>query len=206
MKKMPPLIALALTGALTLTACGDEETPATTESASETSSSEPTTEGTAQFNDADVQFAQSMIPHHQQAIEMAQMAETNAQSDQVKELAARIEEAQGPEIEQLTTWLEEWGAEVPSGSMDHGDMGHGDAGSGMSGMMTEEDMGELEAASGAEWDQMFLTMMIEHHTGAVEMARTQVEDGKNRGAVTMAEEIIATQEAEIRQMKEMLGS
>lgn len=206
MKKTPPLLALALAGALTLSACGDEDTQGTAGSASETSSSEPTSDATAQFNDADVEFAQGMIPHHQQAIEMAQMAEDQAQSAEVKELAAKIEEAQAPEIEQLTTWLQEWGADVPSGSMDHGDMGHGDAGSGMSGMMTEEDMDSLEGASGAAWDEMFLSMMIKHHSGAVEMAQTEIADGQHPGAIAMAEEIVATQNAEIDQMKQMLGS
>ncbi|GAB2857040.1 DUF305 domain-containing protein [Nocardioides pacificus] len=160
----------------------------------------------ATFNDADITFAQGMIPHHEQAVEMAQQATDQAESTEVKDLAAKIEEAQAPEIEQLTAWLEEWDADVPSTGMDHGDMGHGDAESGMSGMMTEEDMDKLEGTNGSAFDQMFLEMMIEHHRGAVSMAKTEVADGKNADAIDMAEEIITTQNDEIEQMERLLGS
>lgn len=201
--KTRSLIALLFAGSLVLTACGNDadEPDAGAGAGGDTSS-----ETTAQFNDADVTFAQGMIPHHEQAVEMAQMAEEQADSAEVKALAAKIEAAQAPEIEKLREWLDEWGAEAPSGSMDHGDMGHGDQDGSMSGMMTEDDMNKLSDASGAEWDEMFLTMMIEHHEGAVEMAQTQVEDGKNPDAIAMAQEIISTQQAEIDEMKQLLGS
>ncbi len=197
MKKLVGLVALLLT-ALLLTACGDDS--------SDTNSGDPgSASSEATFNDADVTFAQGMIPHHQQAVEMAQLAEDRAESPELKQLASEIEAAQAPEIEQLTGWLEDWGAEAPSDPMDHGDMGHGDSTSDMSGMMTAEDMNMLENANGADFDQMFLTMMIEHHEGAVEMAKTEVGDGENPDAIAMAEQIISTQEAEIEQMQEMLG-
>lgn len=192
-KKLVAVVALLL-AALLFTACGNDDT----------GSSDTT--GEATFNDADVAFAQGMIPHHEQAVEMAQLAEERAQSPELEELASDIEAAQAPEIEQLTGWLEDWGADVPSDSMDHGDMGHGDPSSDMAGMMTAEDMSMLENAQGAVFDQMFLTMMIEHHEGAVQMARTEVANGENSDAIAMAERIISTQEAEIEQMQEMLGS
>ena len=185
--------------ALLLTACGNDSTSNDDAGSGDTSSE-------AAFNDADVTFAQGMIPHHQQAVEMAQMAEDRAESPELKQLASEIEAAQAPEIEQLTSWLEDWDAEVPSDSMGHGDMGHGDSSSDMSGMMTGEDMGMLENANGMDFDRMFLTMMIEHHEGAVEMAQTEVADGENPDAIAMAEQIISTQEAEIEQMKGMLDS
>ena len=197
-KKLIGLVALLLT-ALLLTACGNDSTSNDDAGSGDTSSE-------AAFNDADVTFAQGMIPHHQQAVEMAQMAEDRAESPEVKQLASEIEAAQAPEIEQLTSWLEDWDAEVPSDSMGHGDMGHGDSGSDMSGMMTGEDMGMLEDANGMDFDRMFLTMMIEHHEGAVAMAETEVADGENPDAIAMAEQIISTQEAEIEQMKGMLDS
>ena len=199
MKKLVGLVALPLT-ALLLTACGDDSTSSNDDAGSADTSSQES------FNDADVAFAQGMIPHHQQAVEMAQLAEDRAESPEVKELASEIEAAQAPEIEQLTGWLEDWDAEVPSDSMDHGDMGDGDSAGDMSGMMTAEDMSMLEDVTGMNFDQMFLTMMIEHHEGAVEMAETEVTDGENAEAVEMAEQIISTQEAELEQMQTMLSS
>ncbi|HWJ65109.1 MAG TPA: DUF305 domain-containing protein [Nocardioides sp.] len=159
----------------------------------------------AGHNDADVTFAQQMIPHHEQAIEMAEIAETRAQSQEVKDLAADIEAAQGPEIETMTGWLEDWDEEVPAGGMsgmDHGGMSSDD----MAGMMSEEDMAALEDASGAEFDRMFLTMMIEHHEGAIEMARTEQSDGEFDDAIELAEAIEAAQTTEIETMQELLAS
>ncbi|MEQ7845742.1 DUF305 domain-containing protein [Nocardioides kribbensis] len=191
MKRTLTSVALALVAALTLAGCG-----------SDTESTASGDNGGAQFNDADVTFAQQMIPHHEQAVEMATMAQERAASPEVKELADTIEAAQGPEIETLTGWLEDWGQEVSSedsmGGMDHS--------GGMSGMMTDEDMEGLGAATGAEFDQMFLEMMIEHHTGAIEMAQTEQEDGENPDAVALAEKIEADQTAEIAQMEDLLGS
>ena len=201
MTKTPVLAALLLAAGLTLTACGTEDTSAGSGSASGSAS--------AEFNDADVEFAQSMIPHHQQAVEMAQLAEDRASSPEVKQLAADIEAAQGPEIETMTAWLEEWGEEVPASGGGHGDM-EGmedmDDTSDMPGMMSEDEMGDLESAEGDEWDEMFLTMMIEHHEGAIEMARTEQSEGQNPDAVALAEKIEADQTAEIETMEGLLGS
>ena len=167
-------IAFALVAALTVVGGGSD-----TDSNGPTGSTESSD---AQFNEADVTFAQEMIPHHQQAIEMADLAESRAESQEVKDLAADIEAAQGPEIETLTGWLESWGEDVPDegmSGMDHGDMSSDE----MGGMMTEDEMAELEAAAGAEFDQMFLTMMIEHHEGAIEMAKTEQSEGEFPEAV-----------------------
>jgi uncharacterized protein (DUF305 family) len=159
----------------------------------------------AAHNDADVTFAQQMIPHHEQAIEMAELAETRAESRGVKDLAADIEAAQDPEIETMTGWLESWDEEVPDDGMSG--MDHGDSSSDhMAGMMSDEEMGELQAASGAEFDQMFLTMMIEHHEGAIEMAKTERAEGENPDATSLAEDIETAQTEEILTMKELLTS
>ena len=186
------LTAAALTAALlTLAACGgnDDNTDSTDKPG---------------YNDADVTFAQQMIPHHEQAIEMAALAETHADSQEVKDLAAAIEAAQDPEIETMTGWLESWGEDVPddgTSDMDHGDMSSDE----MQGMMSADDMGALDGASGAEFDQMFLTMMIEHHEGAIEMARTERADGEFADAIAMAEDIETAQTEEIATMQDLLG-
>lgn len=193
MKKTLVAIALVATVGLTLTACGDNS------EGDESAGSATSSELAAGFNDADVAFAQQMIPHHEQAIEMAEMAAGRASGDEVKELAARIEAAQGPEIETLEGWLAEWGEEASIDS-GHGDMDH-DAG-----MMDADDMNQLMDASGAAWDRMFLELMIEHHEGAVDMAQVEVDEGQSAGAVAMAEKIIRDQQEEITEMQELLDS
>ena len=132
----------------------------------------------ADFNDADVMFAQMMIPHHQQAIEMAELAESKSSNQQVLSLAADIKAAQQPEIETMQGWLAEWG--VSSDDMDMGEMEHG------GGMMSDEDMAALESASGAEAAPLFLEQMIAHHQGAIEMAETELANGKNADALALA--------------------
>lgn len=197
MRKTLAAIALLATAGLTLSACGEDSGDETTGGTSSDGAAGAT------FNDVDVAFAQQMIPHHEQAVEMAQLAPGRAESSEVLKLAENIEAAQGPEIEMMQGWLEEWGADVPSGGMDHDDMGHG-SGSAMPGMMDAEQMSDLMAASGADWDRMFLEMMIEHHEGAIEMAQVEVEDGENPDAVALAEKIISDQQAEITTMRELL--
>ena len=164
-----------------------------------TTASSTSTGATAQFNDADVMFAQMMYPHHAQAVEMAELVQGRTTNPQIIELAAAIKAAQGPEMAQLQQWLQQWGKPAPSadmGSMDHGS-------DGMSGMMSEQDMTELKAKNGAEFDQAWLTMMIEHHTGAIEMANTEIADGSNEQAKEMARTIVQTQQAEIDTMKSL---
>ncbi|MBU2074971.1 MAG: DUF305 domain-containing protein [Actinobacteria bacterium] len=179
--------ALLAASLLTLAACGNEDG----------------SDSAAGHNDTDVAFAQQMIPHHQQAVEMAQLAETRAESAEVKSVAADIKAAQDPEIETMTGWLESWGEDVPDqdmSGMDHGDMSSDD----MAGMMTEEEMGDLEGSSGSEFDQMFLTMMIAHHEGAIEMAQTEQAEGEFLDALALAEEIESVQTEEIQTMQELL--
>ena len=152
-------------------------------------------EDSASFNDADVTFTQGMIPHHQQAVEMAKMANTQAASAKVKDLAQRIEAAQGPEIEKMQAWLKDWGKSQKAS---------GDAVAGMhmgTAMMSAADMEQLGAAKGAAFDKRFLTMMVGHHEGAVEMAKTELKDGKASEAKTLARAIITAQEREITEMK-----
>ncbi|MEU0188320.1 DUF305 domain-containing protein [Streptomyces afghaniensis] len=154
-------------------------------------------------NAQDVSFAQGMIPHHRQALEMARLADGRAASGAVKDLAARIEKAQDPEIRTMTGWLKAWGEDVPEagGGMDHSASGH----SGMPGMMADEDMARLEKSSGKAFDTQFLTLMVEHHEGAVEMATTEKSKGRYGPAKAMADDIVTAQNAEIREMNRLLG-
>lgn len=175
---------------------------------------------TATFNDADVAFAQMMIVHHQGAIQMADLAPSRAQNQDVLALAARIKAAQAPEIDQMTSWLTAWGA-APSmmsgsatsgmGGMDMGGMDMGGTTSAaessamsMPGMMSGDQMQQLESASGAAFDKMFLELMIVHHQGAVEMAETEIADGSNPEAVALAQKIKSDQTAEIAEIQALL--
>jgi uncharacterized protein (DUF305 family) len=185
------LAAVALAAAVTLSACS------TSGNGEPSSSAEPSASAEAQFNDADVMFAQMMIPHHEQAVEMSDMIlAKDGIDEQVTSLANEIKDAQGPEITQLNEWLDAWGADAAMGGMDHG----------MDGMMSDEDMKALEDASGAEASTLFLEQMVMHHEGAIEMAETEVTDGENPDAIQMAETIVSTQSDEIATMQNLLGS
>ena len=192
MKRYFSSAALALVAALALTSCGNGDSSGA---------------GSGDFNDADVTFAQSMIPHHEQAVEMAKMAKMHASTPEVKNLADKIEAAQGPEIATMKEWLKEWSeddSDDSMGGMDHGSDDPG--GMDMPGMMSDDDMAALDTAAGREFDLMFLTMMIEHHNGAIEMAKTEQSKGKNTDAKALAKKIEADQTTEIAQMKKLLPS
>ncbi|CAL9656543.1 hypothetical protein SUDANB105_06826 [Streptomyces sp. enrichment culture] len=196
----------AATAALVLAACGSDGGSSDNGSGTRTSAPASAEDTAGAHNDQDVDFAQGMIPHHQQALQMAQMAKSQASSAEVKDLASRIEKAQDPEIETMSGWLEAWGENVPSGmpGMDHG--GHGsDDSSDMPGMMDAKDMDKLMEASGTNFDTMFLTMMVEHHEGAVQMAATEQDKGRYGPAKKLADDIITAQTAEIEEMNQLLG-
>lgn len=202
------LAAVAVTGALVLAACGGDNDSAGGghtghgSSATASASAAPSASATA-HNAQDVSFAQGMIPHHQQALEMAKLADGRASSARVKDLASRIEKAQDPEIRTMTGWLTSWGEQVPMAGMDHS--AHSGM-SGMSGMMSEADMTALKKATGKDFDTKFLSMMVGHHEGAVEMATTEKEKGQYGPAKTMADAIVTAQNAEIKEMKQLLGT
>lgn len=156
----------------------------------ETSSSE-----SADFNDADVMFAQMMIPHHEQAIEMSEIAldPASGASAAIQDLAIRIRDAQDPEIELMKGFLATWGAPLnPEDGMDHSSM--------MEGMLTVEELDELAGLQGSEFDVRWAQAMIAHHKGAVAMAEDVLSDGKNAETRKLAEEIIANQQAEIEEL------
>lgn len=176
------------------------------------SSSEPVTSASASsattHNAQDVEFASMMIEHHDQALVMSEMVPERTDNPQIIALAKAIENAQGPEIDQMQQWLVQWDATTPPATDGHG--GHGSnsadtSASGGHGMMTDAQMRQLEESSGAAFDKMWLEMMIEHHEGAVEMSKQEVANGQNPQAIALAQTIINAQEAEIAQMKQMLN-
>ncbi|MFC7883807.1 DUF305 domain-containing protein [Streptomyces sp. NPDC057376] len=193
--------------ALALAACGGADDGDTGGSAGHgghsatASASAPASQG--KHNAADVAFAKGMIPHHRQAVEMADLAPGRAASPEVEKLATEIKKAQDPEIKTLSGWLTAWGEEVPAegAAMDHS--GHGTGA--MDGMMTDQEMSGLEDASGEAFDTAFLELMIKHHEGAVTMAKAEQADGAFAPAKKMADEIITSQSAEIERMNQLLG-
>ncbi|SDM08507.1 Uncharacterized conserved protein, DUF305 family [Geodermatophilus siccatus] len=202
--RLSGLTGTLLAGTLALAGCsGDPGHEGMSQGSSTSASASASGDAAARYDDdPDVAFAQGMLPHHQQAVEMAQLAADRAADSRVEDLAARIEAAQAPEIQTLSGWLEAWGAEATgSTGTDHGSTDHGD----MGGTMSDEDMDALTNASGAEFDRMFLEMMTAHHSGAVRMAETEIADGEDPDAIAMAEDIRDTQNAEIAEMQELLA-
>lgn len=163
------------------------------------------------FNEEDVVFATDMIQHHAQALSMVDLTMGRELSPELAELAEEIRQAQAPEIEQMVDWLEEWDQPVPATGRDHANA-HGDEHGGteetdsaMPGMMSTEQMTALEEASDAEFEDLWLSMMIEHHEGAVTMAEEVRASGESEETSSLAGEIIAAQQAEIDRMRELLA-
>jgi uncharacterized protein (DUF305 family) len=146
-----------------------------------------------QVSAADVRFAESMIPHHRQALEMTALVEARTTSPEIRRTAAQITLAQRPEIELMSRWLATLGRAVPAaGHTEH---------AATSGMATLEQLNALRAARGAEFDRRFLELMIRHHQGAVRMAGEQLASGRDQGMRLMAKEVYAGQSIEIARMR-----
>lgn len=192
------LIATAVATTVILSACTDGNTAGTDMEQTNSSSNQSSEDASATFNDADVTFAQMMIPHHAQAVEMSDVILAKDGIDQrVLDLATQIKAAQEPEIKQLKAWLTGWDASIPGMTgMDQG----------TDGMMSQSDMDALNSATGADASKLFLEQMMTHHQGAIEMAQTEIDQGKNTNAKKMAETIVKTQTDEISVMKDLLGT
>ena len=210
MKKIPALLAALATivFASACTSAAPEQSAASSTSsgsAASAASSEASPSGQpADFNDADVMFATMMIPHHQQAVELSALAPERSTNPELLTLAAGISAAQAPEIETMKVFLVQWNA-GESGMGDMSGMPGMGGTSGMAGMADPATMDRLKALEGPEFDTLWLQTMIGHHEGAIEMADTEVRDGKNADAKKLAQQIADTQRAEIDQMKQMLG-
>jgi uncharacterized protein (DUF305 family) len=219
---------LALALGVTLTACGGGTTqssttspassPAATTGATTAAGSATSPAAADEHNAVDVMFATMMIPHHQGAIEMSDLALSQASTAPVKDLVARIKAAQVPEIELMQGWLDQWGAAMPmsaSEEMGHG-MAHGssttsestvdDFGMGDMMAMSESDLAALQAATGVEFDRLFLQQMIAHHQGAIDMAEVEIARGRNPQTLALAEAIKTGQTAEIAEMQQLLAT
>lgn len=213
MMKLTMLSVGAVVAAALVAGCSNDQADRTADPTTQTSTTSAAVSSPAAgeaHNDADVMFAQHMIPHHQQAVEMSDVLLAKEGIDpRVTELATQIKGAQAPEIEQMQAWLKQWG-NPPMPPMDHGGMGHGDMGHGdmpaMQGMVSEGDMTALRNAQGVEAAKLYLTHMIAHHEGAITMAQDEIEDGQYPAAVEMARAIVTTQQQEIDTMRQLLGS
>ena len=191
-----PSLAVAL--ALTLAACGSDHSMSTNTSPAAQAAGGST--DASALNAADTEFAQGMIAHHEQAIEMAEIAlDPNiGASPEVIDLATRIKGAQDPEVQIMTAWLTAAGQPVTMDATEGHDM------SSMEGMMTAEQMDTMSAATGTEFDTMWLEMMIAHHQGAISQSQTVKANGSNTDVLTLADQIITAQQAEITEMQALL--
>lgn len=151
------------------------------------------TDETGQFGMNDIMFAQLMIPHHEQAVELATIAESNTTTPAIRDLAERIKNAQSPEIEQMKGWLETAGSGM--------EMSHS---MNMPGIVSDEDMATIAAAKGTEFDALFLAHMIEHHKGAIDMVNDLIAGSANPEVKSLGEAIISAQTAEIAEMEALL--
>jgi uncharacterized protein (DUF305 family) len=230
-KRSLPLAALSLTALITLSACGsssggssssgdmegmdvgqESSAAAAPTARSGTAASSGASDGaSAEHNGKDVTFAQMMIPHHRQAVEMSGMILAKDGIDpQVTGLATTIRNAQGSEIETMTGWLGSWGEPMePEDGMeghDMGDMGDMAGSATMNGMMSEDRMAELASAGGPDASRLFLEAMTAHHEGAIRMAQDQLDDGRNPEALELAATVVETQQAEIDEMEQLLAA
>ena len=145
-------------------------------------------------NGADVMFAQMMIVHHRQAVEMAQYALKNSSNPDVLAQARGVVATQGAEIAQLESWLQEWGQPLP-------DATHGAHMMSMDGMASDSDLQKLSTLTGPEFDRLYLELMIAHHKGAITMSNTELTDGKFPALKKLAAAMSVQQQTEIDQMK-----
>lgn len=153
------------------------------------------------WTEADVRFMTQMIGHHAQAVEMARLAPTHGASPQVRTLAARIIGSQEDEIATMRQWLRD------RGQPDPGEHAHHDHGAMMPGMLTPEQMAQLDRARGEEFDRLFLALMIQHHRGAVQMVSQLFGSygaGQDETVFKFASDVNVDQETEIARMQRML--
>ena len=201
MKKLTLTVVALTTAALLLGACGSSDMGSMDMGSSDSSSMDMgySIPESADFNDADVMFAQMMIPHHEQAIEMSDIAldPNTGASAAIIALATQIKGAQDPEISQMKNLLTTWGMPTKMGSMDHSSM--------MDGMLSLEEMNTLGQLKGAEFDKAWAKGMIAHHEGAIEMANDVLANGKNSEILALANAVVSGQSTEIETLKPLAG-
>ena len=190
-------VLTALAAALFLSSCNSQASDGHTD---HQPSDQPVIAGQpAGYNADDVAFATTMIPHHQQAVDLSALVPDRSTNPELIALAQQISAAQQPEINVMKVFLVQWNENPDTNS---GHAGHGNS---MQGMVDEATMTKLESLNGAQFDKLWLESMISHHQGAIEMAKAEIANGDNVDAKSLAKNIVTTQEAEIGQMKQMLG-
>ena len=199
------LVAATLIASLTLAGCGASATSPNAAAPSAAGvPAGPAAKGP--HNSADIAFATGMIPHHTQAVMMADLALKASKNAQIRTLATAIKLGQDPEINTMNGWLRGWAAPAAGGGHDMSSMPSGSMmsssphGSSMTGMMSDQQMQGLAGATGVAFDRLWITMMTEHHTGAISMARTELTTGQNPEAKKLAEQIITAQTTELTTM------
>jgi uncharacterized protein (DUF305 family) len=208
-RKTMLISGIALASALLLGACGTDS-GSTSMPGMQSSAPAAGAGQQAGHNPDDVTFVQQMMPHHSQALDMAKLVSGHSTNPRIIDLASRVEKAQDPEIQQMQGWLSNWNASMPGMStgtmpgMSDGSM-PGMSGGSMPGMMSADEMKQLGQAKGAEFDKMWLDMMVKHHQGAVDMAKTELGKGASPEAKVLAQKIIDAQQAEITEMQGMLS-
>jgi len=200
------LPAAALAAALVLTSCGTGDMSADSGTGTIPTSATGTaakggTAATGAKNAADVEFVTMMIPHHSQAIAMADMALKQATDPKILALAPKIKSAQGPENARMSGWLNGWGAPIPATAGGHAMSGMGEQ---TGGMTSEQELTDLGAATGSAFDRMWLQTMVKHHEGAVAQARTALAQGINPDGKALAQSVIDGQTAQIAEMNSIL--
>ncbi|MEZ0354919.1 DUF305 domain-containing protein [Mycobacterium sp. SA01] len=216
----------ALAAVAAIGACSDSGTKDVAASAAPSTVQSSTAAPAAAHNQADMMFARMMIPHHRQAIEMSDMILAKQGIDaRVVDLAKQIKAAQGPEIDTMQGWLNQWGmpgmpgmdnmpgmngttSNAPSdhGGMHGSDMPGMDDVPGMEGMMSPADMQALQNAQGVQAGKLYLTQMIKHHQGAITMAQNEIKGGQFADAIALAKSIATSQQKEIDTMNQILSS
>jgi uncharacterized protein (DUF305 family) len=186
-------VTAALATAVVVSSCSKTDDHTQHATAASTSST------VAAHNADDVMFAQMMIQHHQQAVDLAAMAAVHTTNQAVRILAAKISAEQQPEIQAMKALLLQWDVD-PNAMGDHG--GHGSA---MQGMVDDATMTKLKSLNGPQFDTLWLQAMIGHHQGAIDMAKTEIAKGQSADMTAMAKTMVTAQQAEIDQMKQMLG-
>jgi uncharacterized protein (DUF305 family) len=189
----------ALAALVTITACsssGNQSATSGTRSAGSSAAS-TATPATSAHNQADVTFAQNGIPHHQQAIPMSDdILGKQGIDPRVVQLATQFKADQGPELQQMQSWLSQWGQ--PTLSMTPGMV--------MPGMLPDQDLAALKNAQGVDATKRFLTGMIECHEGTIAMAEDEIKDGQYPPAVALAHSISTREQQENTTMQGILAS
>jgi uncharacterized protein (DUF305 family) len=187
-----PIVRLvaAVLAAAVLTACGA--------SARQQGPAEPA-EPPPAHNVADVAFAQNMVPHHQQAVDMAELIPRHTSNPKMLVIARDMSADQQSEIRALSRLLDKWGE---SAAMDHGDH---EGMPGMPGMVDPATMNQLQSLDGNAFDALWMRSMISHHRGAVAMAQDEIAHGQSQDAITMAHNIVTTQQREIAYLTHLLS-